>query len=98
MTGFFGSIESLTLKNKFFRWMGAHIGKNVEIMQMVWLDHYRPELIWIDDNTLIGAFTRITVHAYEGGGRFRYGLVEIGKNCLIGAGTGQDVAIAVRQL
>ena len=81
-------LKGTPLKNKFFRWMGAHIGKNVEIMQMVWLDHYRPELIWIDDNTLIGAFTRITVHAYEGGGRFRYGLVEIGKNCLIGAGTG----------
>jgi len=81
-------LKGTPLKNKFFRWMGAHIGKNVEIMQMVWLDHYRPELIWIDDDTLIGAFTRVTVHAYEGSGRFRYGLVEIGKNCLIGAGTG----------
>jgi len=76
------------LKNRLYRWMGAHIGKNVVIMQMVWLDHYRPELIWIGDDTLIGAFTRITVHAYEGAGRFRYGLVEIGKNCLIGGGTG----------
>jgi acetyltransferase-like isoleucine patch superfamily enzyme len=81
-------LKGTPFKNRFFRWMGAHIGRNVEIMQMVWLDHYRPELIWIDDNTLIGAFTRITVHAYEGGGRFRYGLVEIGRNCLIGAGTG----------
>jgi len=81
-------MKGTPFKNRFFRWMGAHIGRNVEIMQMVWLDHYRPELIWIDDNTLIGAFTRITVHAYEGCGRFRYGLVEIGKNCLIGAGTG----------
>ena len=81
-------LKGTPLKNRFFRWMGAHIGKNVEIMQMVWLDHYRPELIWIEDNTLIGAFTRITVHAYEGSGRFRYGLVEIGRNCLIGAGTG----------
>jgi hypothetical protein len=81
-------LKGTPLKNRFFRWMGVHIGKNVEIMQLVWLDHYRPELIWIDDNTLIGAFSRITVHAYEGGGRFRYGFVEIGKNCLIGAGTG----------
>jgi hypothetical protein len=46
------------------------------------------ELIWIGDDTLIGAFTRITVHAYDGAGRFRYGLVDIGKNCLIGGGTG----------
>jgi hypothetical protein len=81
-------LKGTPFKNRFFRWMGAHIGANVEIMQLVWLDHFRPELIWIGDNTLIGAFTRITVHAYEGSGRFRYGLVEIGKNCLIGAGTG----------
>jgi hypothetical protein len=81
-------MKGTPLKNALYRWMGAHIGKNVEIMQMVWLDHYRPELIWIGDNSLIGAFTRITVHAYEGAGRFQYGLVEIGKNCVIGAGTG----------
>jgi hypothetical protein len=81
-------MKGVPLKNRLYRWMGAHIGKNVEIMQMAWLDHYRPELIWIGDNTLLGAFTRITVHAYEGQGRFRYGLVEIGKNCVIGAGTG----------
>ncbi len=81
-------MKGTPLKNKLYRWMGAHIGKNVEIMQMAWLDHYRPELIWIGDHTLIGAFTRITVHGYDGAGRFRYGLVEIGKNCLIGGGTG----------
>ena len=49
---------------------------------------FRPELIFIGDNTLLGAYTRVTVHAYEGQGSFRYGLVEIGKNCTIGAGTG----------
>ncbi len=76
------------LKNRVYRWMGAHIGKNVEIMQLAWLDHFRPELIFIGENTLIGAYTRITVHAYEGAGKFRYGLVEIGANCTIGAGTG----------
>ena len=26
-------------KIKFYRWMGVHIGKNTEIMQLVWLDH-----------------------------------------------------------
>jgi len=81
-------MKGTPLKNILYRWMGAHIGKNVETMQMVWLDHYRRELIWIGDNTLIGAFTRITAHGYEGAGRFRYGLVEIGKDCRIGAGTG----------
>jgi acetyltransferase-like isoleucine patch superfamily enzyme len=81
-------MKGTPLKNRLYRWMGAHIGKNVEIMRMVWLDHFLPELIWIGDNTLIGAFTRITVHAYEGCGRFRYGLVEIGTNYTIGGGTG----------
>lgn len=75
-------------KNKFYRWMGIHVGKGAEIMQLVWLDHFRPELIFIGENTLLGAFTRLTVHAYEGQGKFRYGLIEIGKDCKIGAGTG----------
>jgi acetyltransferase-like isoleucine patch superfamily enzyme len=75
-------------KNKFFRRMGVHIGQGTEIMQMVWLDHFRPELIFIGENTLVGAFSRLTVHGYEGAGKFRYGLIEIGNNCIIGAGTG----------
>jgi len=84
-------LKGTPFKNKFLRWMGIHIGQNTEIMQLVWLDHFRPELIFIGDNTLLGAFTRVTVHAYEGIGRFRYGLVEIGSNCTIGAGTGMGV-------
>jgi len=75
-------------KNKLYRWMGAHIGKGAEIMQMVWLDHFRPELIFIGESTLLGAYTQLTVHAYEGSGKFRYGIIEIGQNCTIGAGTG----------
>lgn len=78
-------------KINFLRRMGVHIGSNSEIMQGVWLDHFRPELIYIGDNTLMGAFSRVTVHAYEGHGRFRFGLVEIGSNCTIGAGTGMGV-------
>ena len=81
-------MKGTPLKNRWYRWMGAHIGRNVEIMQMVWLDHFRPELIFIGDNTLVGAFSQMTVHAYEGCGTFRYGLIEIGANCKIGAGTG----------
>jgi hypothetical protein len=81
-------LKGTPIKNRLYRWMGCHIGQNVEIMQMAWLDHFRPELIFIGDNTLIGAYTQITVHGYEGAGRFRYGLVEIGANCTIGAGTG----------
>ena len=75
-------------KNKLYRWMGVHIGKGTEIMQMAWLDHFRPELIFIGENSLLGAYTQLTVHAYEGSGKFRYGIIEIGNNCTIGAGTG----------
>lgn len=81
-------MKGAPLKNRLYRWMGAHIGRNVEIMQLAWLDHFRPELIFVGDNTLLGAYTRVTVHAYEGCGKFRYGLVEIGSHCIIGAGTG----------
>ncbi|MCU0287922.1 MAG: hypothetical protein MUF15_16215 [Acidobacteria bacterium] len=81
-------LKGNAFKNRFYRWMGIHIGKNTEIMQMVWLDHFRPELIFIGDNTLLGAFTRLSVHAYEGQGKFRYGLIEIGSNCILSAGTG----------
>jgi len=81
-------MKGTPFKNRWYRWMGVHVGKNVEIMQLAWLDHFRPELIFIGDNTLLGAYTRVTVHAYEGCGKFRYGLVEIGSHCTIGAGTG----------
>jgi hypothetical protein len=81
-------LKGTPFKNSLYRWMGMNIGKGVEIMQLVWLDHFRPELIFIGDNTLMGAFTRLTVHAYEGHGKFRYGLIEIGRNCKFGAGTG----------
>ena len=81
-------LKGTPAKIKFYRWMGVHVGKGSEIMQLVWLDHFRPELIFIGDNTLIGAFTRLTVHTYEGSGKFRYGIIEIGNNCKIGAGTG----------
>lgn len=84
-------LKASPFKNGLFRWMGAHIGRNSEIMQFVWLDHFRPELIFIGDRTLMGAFSRVTVHAYEGCGRFRFGLVEIGSHCTLGAGTGMGV-------
>ena len=86
-------LKGTPVKNKLYRWMGIHVGRGSEIMQLVWLDHFRPELIFIGENTLMGAFTRLTVHAYEGAGKFRYGLIEIGNNCKIGAGTGMGPII-----
>jgi len=88
MVGISFLLKGTPFKNRWYRWMGVHVGRNVEIMQMVWLDHFRPELIFIGDRTLVGAFSQFTVHAYEGCGRFRFGLVEVGRNCTIGAGAG----------
>ncbi|MBM4172681.1 MAG: hypothetical protein FJ214_12485 [Ignavibacteria bacterium] len=64
------------------------VGKGTEILQMVWLDNFKPELIFIGYNILLGAFTRLTVHVYEGSDKFHYGIIEIGSNCKFGAGTG----------
>ncbi len=86
-------LKGTLIKNKLYRWMGVHVGYGSEIMQLVWLDHFRPELISIGNNTLMGAFTRLTVHAYDGSGKFTYGLIEIGNNCTIGAGTGMGPII-----
>ncbi len=74
-------------KNRFLRRMGYRIGSNTEIMQFVWLDHFRPELVFIGDETLIGAYSRVAVHSYDGRGKFTYALTVIGSRCLIGAGS-----------
>ena len=81
------ALKGTPAKNRFLRWMGASIGRGSEIMQGAWIDHFRPELVFIGENTVVGAFSRISVHAYEGGGRFRFGVVEIGSGCMLGAGT-----------
>lgn len=74
------------LKNRLYRWAGVTIGHDTEIMQVAWLDHFCPELIFIGDSTLIGAFCKISTHAYEGAGKFRVGLVKIGDGCLLASG------------
>ncbi|HDL64444.1 MAG TPA: hypothetical protein ENH12_03540, partial [Proteobacteria bacterium] len=74
------------LKNSLYRRAGVTIGKDTEIMQACWIDQFCPELISIGDNTLVGAFCKITSHAYEGAGKFRVGLVRIGDNCILASG------------
>ncbi len=73
-------------KNRLYRLAGVTIGKDAEIMQACWIDQFCPELIEIGDNTLVGAFCKISSHAYEGAGKFRVGLVRIGDNCLLASG------------
>jgi len=87
LTTFTMAIKGSKFKNIIFRIMGINIGKNSEIMMGAWLDHFRPELIFIGEKTLIGAFSKLSVHAYEGLGKFTFGIINIGNNCTISAGT-----------
>ena len=74
------------MKNRLYRLAGVKLGKDTEIMQAAWLDHFCPELISIGDRSVIGAFSKLTTHGYDGGGKFRVGLVEIGEDCLLASG------------
>jgi acetyltransferase-like isoleucine patch superfamily enzyme len=73
-------------KNSLYRLAGVKLGKDTEIMQACWIDQFCPELIEIGDNSLVGAFCKLSSHAYEGGGKFRVGLVRIGDNCILASG------------
>ncbi len=74
------------LKNRLYRLAGVRIGKDTEIMQAAWIDHFCPELIEIGEGSLIGAFCKISSHAYEGAGKVRIGLVKIGDGCVLASG------------
>ncbi len=74
------------LKNRLYRLAGVRIGRDTEIMQAAWIDHFCPELVEIGSGCLIGAFCKISSHAYEGGGRFRIGLVRVGDDCVLASG------------
>ena len=73
-------------KNRLYHLTGVKLGKDTEIMQATWLDHFCPELISIGDRSMIGAFCKLSTHAYEGGGKFRVGLVKIGEDCVLASG------------
>lgn len=74
------------LKNRLYRLAGVRIGRDTEIMQAAWIDHFCPELVEIGEGTLVGAFCKISSHAYEGSGKVRIGLVKIGDGCVLASG------------
>jgi hypothetical protein len=74
------------LKNRLYRLAGVRVGRDTEIMQAAWIDHFCPELVEIGEGSLIGAFCKISSHAYEGVGKVRIGLVKIGDNCVLASG------------
>jgi acetyltransferase-like isoleucine patch superfamily enzyme len=74
------------LKNRLYRLAGVALGPNTEVMQGAWLDHFCPELIVIGDRCMIGAFCKLSTHAYEGGGRIRIGLIRIADGVMLSSG------------
>lgn len=74
----------LGLKNKLYQAIGVKMGKNVAIAYKVTLDILFPELIEIDDNTIIGYGCTVLAHEFLIKD-VRIGKVKIGRNVLVGA-------------
>jgi acetyltransferase-like isoleucine patch superfamily enzyme len=77
-------LPSLTLKRIIYRLCGIKIGRDVAVGLGVTFDIFFPELIEIDDNTIIGFNTTILAHEFLQK-EARVGKVRIGKNVMIGA-------------
>lgn len=77
-------LPSLSLKNFLYKLIGMKIGKHVSVGLGVTFDIFFPELIEIDDNTIIGYSATILAHEFLIKD-WRKGKVRIGKNVLIGA-------------
>jgi acetyltransferase-like isoleucine patch superfamily enzyme len=77
---------SLTIKRWVFRALGMKLSSNVTIASGVVMDYFRPELVEIGENTIIGMDCLLLTHEYLRD-RFRVGAVRIGKNVLVGART-----------
>lgn len=79
-------LPSLTLKNVLLRLLGMKVGRNVSVGLMVMFDIFRPDLIELDDNCIIGYNTTILAHEFLVD-KYCTGKVRIGKNVMIGANT-----------
>ncbi|MEM4133897.1 MAG: acyltransferase [Candidatus Micrarchaeia archaeon] len=77
-------MPSLTIKRLLYKMTGMKIGKNVSIGLGVTFDIFFPELIKIEDNTIIGFNSTILTHEFLQE-ELRIGNVDIGKNVMIGA-------------
>jgi len=77
-------VPSLSLKRGICRLLGMKLGNNVTIASGVVFDYFFPELIEIDDNTILGMDAMILTHEFLHD-RWRSGKVTIGKNVMVGA-------------
>ncbi len=74
----------LWLKNILYRAVGMKVGKNVSVGLMAMFDIFFPEMVEIDDNSILGYNSTILCHEYLIN-EWRTGKVKIGKNVMIGA-------------
>lgn len=72
-----------SFKNSVFRLMGVKIGKDVVISPGVLIDPFFPELIKIDDGSIIGWDSKLITHEYLID-EILIGEIQIGKKALIG--------------
>ena len=56
------SCPNNSLRIKFHRWRGVHIGKNVYIGMFCFLDNLQPTYIYIEDNASVNAGSMILTH------------------------------------
>jgi acetyltransferase-like isoleucine patch superfamily enzyme len=77
---------SLSLKVFLYRLTGAKIGRHVSIGLAVVFDIFYPQLITLEENSVIGYNSVILCHDFRVDGAFT-GPVHIGKNVLVGANT-----------
>ncbi|NYZ74880.1 acyltransferase [Candidatus Micrarchaeota archaeon] len=77
-------LPSLSLKNFFYRLLGAKIGKNASFGLGSTIDVFFPELVEVGENATIGYNTLLMTHEFLCT-EWRKGRVRIGKNALIGA-------------
>lgn len=76
-------VPPCSLKNSVFRFMGVKIGKDVVISPGVLIDPFFPELITIDDGSIIGWDAKLLTHEYLID-EILVGKIRIGKKVLIG--------------
>lgn len=74
----------IDIKNPLLKSIGIKLGKDVTIAPRVQFDYFYPELISIDDNTLIGDGAKLWTHEF-GPDYFAIGEIKINKNCYIGS-------------
>jgi len=79
-------LPSLRLKNVLYRLVGIKIGRDVSVALMAMFDVFFPQLITIEDNSIIGYNTTVLAHEFLID-EWVTGDVVVGRNVMVGANT-----------